>query len=289
MRPPRRPGTGPGARRAVATLLAAALPLLLAGCAPSVDPIERLGRKAAQRVRPASPAAEQPYRRWGLDAPPAEPPRPPDRRPASATAAATAGASALPPVVDHADTADRVVFLTYDDEAERDPQFVAMVRELRLPVSLFLTDSVVGPGYGHFARLLSVGADLQNHTLDHPSLRGLPYAGQRAEICGQRDKLHARFGVRPRLFRPPYGAYDTTTLRAAAHCQVSAVVLWRAALTATGLRFTHGPHALRPGDIVLVASDDDDLNGPGLRERTTRLLREIEAEGLTVGRLRDYL
>ncbi|MFF9311250.1 polysaccharide deacetylase family protein [Streptomyces sp. NPDC014748] len=284
------------------------LPLLAAGCASPadpagpadpvdpvapvapvapVDPAGRLGREAARRV-PSEPSerppAPQPYRRWGLDAPLPAPPRPPARPLDLATRP-----PALPAVVDHVATADRVVFLTYDDEAERDPQFVDMVRELRLPVSMFLTDSVVGPGYGHFARLLSVGADLQNHTLDHPALRGLPYAGQRAEICGQRDKLHARFGVRPRLLRPPYGAYDTTTLRAAADCGVSAVVLWRAALTGTGLRFTHGGAALRPGDIVLVTSDDDDRGGPGLRERTTRMLRRIEGEGLTVGRLQDYL
>ena len=64
-----------------------------------------------------------------------------------------------------------------------------MVRELRLPVSMFLTDSVAGPGYGHFARLQSVGASIQNHTLGRATLRGLPYAGQRAQICGQQDKL----------------------------------------------------------------------------------------------------
>ncbi|MEU7055215.1 polysaccharide deacetylase family protein [Streptomyces sp. NPDC046197] len=271
-------------RRPAAALVAATL---LTGCAPSVDPIERLGRKAAQRVRsPSAAAAPQPYRRWGLVAPLPAAPGPPARPPL------TAGAPrpGPPPVVDHVDTPDRVVFLTYDDGAERDPRFVDMVRELRLPVSMFLTDSVVGPGYGHFARLRSVGADLQNHTLDHPSLRGLPYAGQRAEICGQRDRLRSRFGVRPRLFRPPYGSYDRTTLRAAADCGVSAVVLWRASMTDTELHFTRGhDHVLRPGDILLVASDDDDLDGPTLRERTARLLRRIQERGLTVGRLEDYL
>ncbi|MFF4762704.1 polysaccharide deacetylase family protein [Streptomyces sp. NPDC001292] len=270
-------------RHLAVALLAASL---LSGCATSVDPIERLGRKAAQGVRSQSPAADQAYRRWGLTAPLPAPPKPPARPPRPAGASPSAG---LPEVVDHVATSDPVAFLTYDDGAEKDPRFVDMVRELRLPVSMFLTDSVVGPGYGHFARLMSVGADLQNHTLDHPSLRGLPYAGQRAEICGQRDKIRARFGVSPRLFRPPYGRYDMTTLRAAADCGVSAVVRWRGATTDTGLRFTHGPHELRPGDILLVASDDDDLDGPPLRDRTTRLLRRIQEEGLTVGRLQDYL
>jgi hypothetical protein len=263
--------------RATAALLTAAL--LLAGCAQSVDPIERLGKKAADRVRPHGPAGEQAYRRWGLAAPLLPAPHPPLHP--------LALHDALPPVVDHVDTADKVVFLTYDDGAEKDPRFVDMVRELRLPVSMFLTDSVVGPGYGHFARLQEVGASVQNHTLDHPAMSGLPYAGQRAEICGQQEKLKSRFGIRPRLFRPPYGTYDTTTLRAAADCGVTAVVLWRAAMTGDGITFGHGEKRLRPGDIVLVGPDE--ATGLTLRERTTGLLRRAQEAGLTVGRLEDYL
>jgi peptidoglycan/xylan/chitin deacetylase (PgdA/CDA1 family) len=264
------------------TALAAAGALLLAGCAQSVDPIERLGKKAAESVRSHLPASRQPYRRWGLNAPLAPAPKPVAR----SLTAGPAGAS-KPPVVDHVATTDRVVFLTYDDGAERDPRFVDMVRELRLPVSFFLTDSVVGPGYGHFARLRSVGADIENHTLDHPAMRGLPYAGQHAEICGQQDKLKSRFGIRPRLFRPPYGTYDATTLRAAADCGVAAVALWRAAATGDTLAYTRGDRRLRPGDIIQVGLDES--TGPSLRDRTTRLLRRIQAAGLTVGRLEDYL
>ncbi|MFI9768376.1 polysaccharide deacetylase family protein [Streptomyces sp. NPDC052415] len=201
---------------------------------------------------------------------------------------AGAPGAARPPVVQHVATDDRVVFLTYDDGAEQDPRFVGLVRERRLPVAMFLTDSVVGPGYGHFARLQSVGASIQNHTLDHRALRGLPYAGQRAEICGQQDKLRARFGIRPRLFRPPHGTYDATTLRAAADCGISAVVLWRAAMGGDGrLAYTGGPHHLRPGDIVSLPSDD--LTGMPLVERTRRLLGEIRERGLRVGRLENYL
>ncbi|MHA5052742.1 polysaccharide deacetylase family protein [Streptomyces sp. SD15] len=249
--------------------LAAALLAGSAGCAQSVDPIERLGKKAAQEVREARPHGPTlaTYRRWGLPAPFAPVPKPPAR-----TAIRAAGPG-LVPVVDRVPTRDKVVFLTYDDGAERDPRFVDMVRELRLPVSMFLTDSVVGPGYGHFARLRAVGASVQNHTLDHASLRGLPYVGQRAEICGQQDKLKARFGIRPRLFRPPYGTYDTTTLRAAADCGVAAVVLGREA----------DEGRLRAGDIL---SGFDD---PNLTEATTRLLRRIQAEGFTPARLEDYL
>ncbi|MGW3205863.1 polysaccharide deacetylase family protein [Streptomyces sp. NPDC001135] len=258
--------------------------LLLTGCAQSVDPIERLGMKAAEGVHPPGPAPDRAYRRWGLTEPLARPPRP-AARPLALTPH-TAG-RALPRVMDHVPTRDRVVFLTYDDGADKDPRFVDMVRELRLPLSLFLTDSVAGPGYGHFARLHRLGAGIQNHTLDHRALAGLPYSGQRAEICGQQDRLVSRLGVHPRLFRPPYGSYDTTTLRAASDCGISTLVLWRAAMTPADLVYTHGAHHLRPGDIILIGPDE--TTGPDLRDRTARALRRVQQRGLTVGRLEDYL
>ncbi|MEU6099566.1 polysaccharide deacetylase family protein [Streptomyces flaveolus] len=189
-------------------------------------------------------------------------------------------AAPAPVVLDHVRTTDRVVFLTYDDGADRDPRLTALISERRLPVTLFLTDTVAGPAYGHFARLRSVGASLQNHTLDHRSLRGLPYTGQRAEICGQQTKLHSRFGVHPRLFRPPYGRYDRTTLRAAADCGITAVVLWRAVLPPDGpLTYTRGAPHLHPGDIISVTAP----------ARTEELLTRIEERNLRVARLEDYL
>lgn len=219
-----------------------------------------------------------------------------DRLAAPAEQAAAAGDPAqdadrgrrLPPVVDHVRTDDPVVFLTYDDSAERDPAFTGLIRERRLPVTLFLTDTVAGPAYGDFARLRPFGASLQNHTLDHRSLRGLPYAGQRAEICGQQTKLKSRFGVRAHLFRPPHGAYDTTTLRAAADCGITALILWRATLDADGdLTYTRGEPRLHPGDIIAV--DPDHPTATNLTARTERLLDTIEEQGLRVGNLEDYV
>ncbi|MFB8179995.1 polysaccharide deacetylase family protein [Streptomyces sp. NPDC055966] len=282
------PGGAP-ARRARRALSAALLlpALLLAGCAQSVDPIERLGRKAAEEVRPHAPhgpATDRRYRHWGLTEPLARPPRPDAHT--LALSPHSAGRS-LPRVMDHVPTSDPVVFLTYDDGADKDPRFVDMVRELRLPVSMFLTDSVAGPRYDHFARLRALGAGIQNHTLDHRVLAGLPYASQRAEICGQQDRLQSRLGLRPRLFRPPYGSYDTTTLRAATDCGISAFVLWRAAMTPADLAYSRGEHRLRPGDIVLVGPDE--TTGRTLRDRTIRVLRRAQQRGLTVGRLEDYL
>ncbi|WP_037855568.1 hypothetical protein [Streptomyces sp. NRRL F-2799] len=127
-----------GARPAVRTARAVALAstaLLLAGCAQSVDPIERLGKKAAQGVRRSAPAPELAYRHWGLPAPLATPPR---------RAARPLSVRTGPRVVDHVATADRVVFLTYDEGAVRDRRLAALIGELRLPVTVFTrADAVV--------------------------------------------------------------------------------------------------------------------------------------------------
>ncbi|MGV9243264.1 polysaccharide deacetylase family protein [Streptomyces sp. NPDC003710] len=252
--------------------------VLLSGCAPSVDPIERLGRKAAQRVHRTHAAHERAYRRWGLAAPLAPAPRPP--RPLGGAQ------ERLPVVLDRVPTHDKVVFLTYDEGAENDPRFVDMIRELRLPVSVFLTDRALRPGDARAARLRAAGAVIQNHTLDRTALRGRPYDEQRAEICGQRDRLKARLGVQPRLLRPPYGRYDRTTLRAAADCGVTALILWRPAPSPGAGR--HGREAApRSGDIVLPREAGRPL--ASLTTETTRLLRRIQSRGFTVGRLEDYL
>lgn len=237
-------------RTLTAAVLTATALSCLTGCAQSVDPIERLGKKAAQKVRRHSRTTEQAYHRWGLPTPLAPPPKPAAQSPARhSDAESSTHSSPVPPVLDHVRTRDRVIFLTYDDAAGKDVRFLEMIGELRLPATMFSGTR---------------------------SLRGLPYADQRAAICGRRG-----------LLRPAYGAYDRTTLRAAADCGVSAVILWRAATTADGIAYVHGAEHLRPGDIVLITPDAAPT--PNLPERTARLLRGAQSRGLTVGRLEDYL
>ncbi|MFF4210592.1 polysaccharide deacetylase family protein [Streptomyces sp. NPDC001796] len=264
-------------RALLAAVLAAAVLAGAAGCAQSVDPIERLGKKAAQRVRRSYGPHEGAYRRWGLAAPLAPPPRPARPLPRHVEPED----EGLPEVLDRVPTHDRVVFLTYDEGAERDPRFAEMVRDLRLPVSVFLTDSRDGPGYARIGRLRAAGATIQNHTLDHAGLRGRPYAEQRAQICAGRDRLRSRLVRRPLLLRPPYGRYDRTTLRAAADCGIKALILWRPA-HAYG-RST----ALHPGDIL--RPHEPGRPQTSLTTETIRVLRRLQSRGFTVARLEDYL
>ncbi|MFI8350902.1 polysaccharide deacetylase family protein [Streptomyces sp. NPDC085596] len=268
-----RPARGHLTARAVA--LASAV-LLLTGCAQSVDPIERLGKKAAEGVRRSAPAPERAYRRWGLATPLAAPPRH-LARPLATRTLGHAG------VVDRIATTDRVVFLTYDDAAVHDRSLTGLIGELRLPVTVFTTPDGLGPGRP--ARLLAAGVTVGGRLPRRPVLPGLSRARQRDELCARQGRLAARLGTRPRLLRPRAAAYDTTTLRAAADCGITALVRWRAGTTRDGLAYTGGPERLAPGDIIRVTPEREG----GLAGRTARVLREVQERALTVGNLEDYL
>ncbi|MDI3385004.1 polysaccharide deacetylase family protein [Streptomyces sp. B-S-A8] len=199
-----------------------------------------------------------------------------------------AGRSA--PVVERVPTRDRVVFLTIDDGLAKDPEFARLMRDLRVPFSMFLTDSMAGDDYGYFDRLRPGGNRVQNHTLTHPSLAGLPYARQRAEICGQQARLEREFGEHPTLFRPPRGHYDRTTLRAAADCGLRACVMWGVNMQPDGLRYDNGSDRLRPGEIVLFHFfPPERLGDRTLTELTVELLRTITEQGYAVARIEDYV
>ncbi|MCB5182533.1 polysaccharide deacetylase family protein [Streptomyces antimicrobicus] len=292
------------ARRSLAgTLTAGALALALAGCGESVDPIERLGRQTSQEVQGAGPsaspkpgpsgspsapsAADEAYKKWGLTRPLEFAPRP-----AARPNLPHAGPGKVP-VVDRIPlpAGEKTVFLTFDDGAEKDPEFLRMAADLKLPISMFLTDSVASSDYGHFQKLRDTGAGsvVNNHTLTHPNLRTLPYAAQKKELCGQQDRLQQRFGERPRLFRPPYGNYNDDTLRAASECGVSALVLWKVSMQINNFQYAEGG-ALRPGDIILAHfRGPSELKGTTETEMTTRMLRHIQEQGFRIGRLEDYL
>ncbi|MFE1870944.1 polysaccharide deacetylase family protein [Streptomyces sp. NPDC059496] len=290
------------ARRLVAgTLAAGALALSLTGCGDSAAPTERLAGKTAQptpeagsaapSTAPTSPApggsSDEAYKKWGLTAPlqyapkPAQKPQIPKPGPGKV------------PVIDRIPVPadDKVVFLTFDDGAEKDPEFLKMAADLKLPISMFLTDSVASSDYGHFEKIRDNGSasTINNHTLTHPNLRTLSFEAQKKEICGQQERLEKRFGKRPPLFRPPFGNYNDDTLRAASECGVSSLVLWRVSMQINNFQYAEGS-ALKPGDIILAHfRGPAELKGTTETQMTTRMLQRIQEQGYRIGRLEDYL
>ncbi|MFI9563882.1 polysaccharide deacetylase family protein [Streptomyces rishiriensis] len=224
------------------------------------------------------------YRKWGLE-PLAAPPAPPATKPARRKAA-----DGGVPVISEIPTTQKIVFLTFDDGAEKDPKFVTMMRELKIPFTMFLTDAAISADYGYFKPLQGLGAAVQNHTLTHPNMRTLSAAAQKREICGQQQKLKEHYGTTPRLFRPPYGNYNEDTRAAAASCGLESIVLWRESMQIKNMQYQRGDKKLHPGDIVLAHfRGPSELKGATMTEMTANLLRHVQEQGYTVARLEDYL
>jgi peptidoglycan/xylan/chitin deacetylase (PgdA/CDA1 family) len=135
---------------------------------------------------------------------------------------------ALAPVIYRVPTTQPVVFLTIDDGWVRDPQVIRFIQDHHLPVTIFLITAASHEGPAYFQALQSDGASIEDHTLTHPRLPTLGLAAQEHQICGAADDDARTYGARPTLMRPPYGLENGVTQRAAAVCQMKAVVEWSA-------------------------------------------------------------
>jgi peptidoglycan/xylan/chitin deacetylase (PgdA/CDA1 family) len=156
------------------------------------------------------------------------------------------------PVVRRIHTDKRYVFITIDDGDIKDSHAFDLIQQSGFRPTLFLAQRYV-TGYADYFKHIrdGAGAAIEDHTINHPNLRGKSYAVQRKEICDNADAETAEFGHRPTLFRPPYGNYDINTEKAAADCGMKAIVLWTAAVNDGVVQFQEGNH-LNPGDIVLM-------------------------------------
>ena len=174
-----------------------------------------------------------------------------------------------------------MVFLTIDDGIVQDPQAMEYIRDQNIPVTLFPIPAYVEQNEAYFQAIHATGATVQDHTIHHVDLTTLSPANQKVEICGPLDEYQAKFGVRPWIFRPPYGAMNANVAVAARSCGVRAIVLWKAATNDGRVDTQGGP--LQAGDIVLMHFRTD------LRQNLEVLLNQLHALGLRPAYLSDYL
>ncbi|MFE9772458.1 polysaccharide deacetylase family protein [Streptomyces sp. NPDC005931] len=295
----------PSGARIVLTALA--LALLASGCgdegstevrpAGGQQPLDAPPARAldayADRLLAAHTARVAAAKRWGLKKVPLTAPPAPVRKPVITTRKGFEVAGhrrlGLPPVFTTVPTKEKVVFLTIDDGAEKDPAFLRMMSELRVPYTAFLSDYLVKEDYGYFRRMQDRGTGLHNHTLHHPYLPALSHARQQREICGMQKIIEQRYGTRPTLFRPPFGNYDGATLRAAKSCGITYVPLWNEEVFVDRWEYREWDRRLRPGDIVLSHFRGRDHWKGTMPDMVRRFLNKVTAEGYAVGRLEDYL
>ncbi len=243
---------------------------------------------AASTPPPASANAEGPpaaWAKWNLKPLPAAPAAPADK-PLKLTATGTV------PVFSDIRTTDKVVFVTIDDGAEKDPKFVEMLTDLKVPVSMFLTRDIVKDDYGYFKPLQALGNHIHNHTVDHPAMSTKPADVQKSEVCNAQAALTQQYGTAPMLFRPPYGdGANTPALNTAVQqCGPRGIVLWRESMQIHDMQYQAADKKLKPGDIILAHfRGPKDLKGETMTQMFGELLSRIQEQGFAVARLEDYI
>jgi peptidoglycan-N-acetylglucosamine deacetylase len=135
------------------------------------------------------------------------------------------------------------------------------------------------------AKIVAAGDPIGDHTETHPAMSTLSRRMQREQLLGEAAAMGNGGAPFPRMFRPPYGLWDKTTLSLLRHYRML-MVLWsvdtddweRPGVTAIVHSALHGA---APGAIILLHDAGGDRSETvtalpriirGLRRRGYRLV-----------------
>ena len=187
---------------------------------------------------------------------------------------------------------DKVVFVTIDDGIEKDPDFIQMVKDFQVPITISLADVLIKDDYAYFAKLYDTGyISIQNHTVTHPlNMPALSAARQLDEVAGQQEKLRQEYGTTPYIFRPPGGNYNQTTIDSVKAARLKGLMLWKEAMQITDMQYQTSAHTLRPGDIILCHfRGPAQLDGETMVRMMIHLYKHIQAQGFTIADITKYV
>ena len=123
----------------------------------------------------------------------------------------------------------KLIALTFDDGPYpvETPLLLGTLRALDVPATFFLIGRDAEEFPGLVREIASAGDEIADHTQNHPNLDRLDASAVRAELRTGAQTLERIVPVSSahRLFRPPHGRYNETTLRAASELGFE-TVLW---------------------------------------------------------------
>ena len=186
----------------------------------------------------------------------------------------------VPRVTFRIDTTDPVVFITIDDGSDMPSDAQAVLERLQWPITSFILPNYLRANPQWFSSLGSVN-DIGSHTARHTVLKGLSFSAQQKAICTGHQRVTSLVTSSVPYFRPPTGLYDNTTLKAAASCGITDILLWR--VSVNGRTITTWGGNIRAGDIILIHYVGS------LAKSLRRVEKELHRLHLTPARLSDYL
>jgi peptidoglycan/xylan/chitin deacetylase (PgdA/CDA1 family) len=126
----------------------------------------------------------------------------------------------------YAPGSSKTVALTFDDgPGKSTAAILAVLARYRVPATFFNIGVNMASRPSLVEDEVEDGYAMGNHTWNHPDLDELSEAGQAAEMDRASAEQRSIAGTVPCAFRPPYGDYDSTTLRLAQQRRMG-VWLW---------------------------------------------------------------
>lgn len=112
------------------------------------------------------------------------------------------------------DRSNKVVSLTFDAAwgDEDTPKLIEILDRYHIKATFFVVGEWVDRCEASVKALHDAGHEIMNHSNSHPNMPKLSRDQMIAEINACNDKIQAVTGVRPTLFRAPYGDYSNTLI-----------------------------------------------------------------------------
>ena len=133
---------------------------------------------------------------------------------------------AATPYVRVAGAQHREMALTFDDgPGPYTPEVLAVLQRYQVPATFF--EVGVEEGYFHAgtSAIVAAGDPIGDHTQIHAAMGKLSVAAQRTQLLEQISSTGAYGAPYPRMFRPPYGSFNQTTLSVLRQMKLL-MVLW---------------------------------------------------------------
>jgi polysaccharide deacetylase family sporulation protein PdaB len=115
------------------------------------------------------------------------------------------------------ETPEKKVSISFDAAwgADDTDELLSILREHGVTTTFFLCGTWLDEFPDQVKKIAAEGHDIANHGDKHKHGAQLDLAGNKAEIQNCHDKIKAVTGTEANLFRPPYGEYNDTVIKAA--------------------------------------------------------------------------
>ena len=110
-----------------------------------------------------------------------------------------------------------MVAITYDDGpgGEAETKILKTLKKYGAVATFFYVGNRVDYDQKNVKRAYEQGCEIANHSWDHADLTGLSAKGVKSQMRKTNKAIKEVIGVKPEIYRPPYGSYNDDVLEAA--------------------------------------------------------------------------